>query len=80
MCSVTLDSRFDGLFPFDRLSLQEKALNPVTPERILIVLQQVKYDVLSAKYIITCMIPDCNPLLYWYVAIVTIRPLNMTDV
>lgn len=79
MCSVALDSSFDGVFPFDGVSLQEKNLKPVTPERILIVLQQVMYDVPSVNYIITCMVSDYSPLQYWYVAVVTSRPLNMID-
>lgn len=79
MHSVALDSSFDGVFPFDGVSLQEKSLKPVTAERILIVLQQVKYDVQSVNYIIMCMIPDYNPLQHWYVAVVTSRPLNMME-
>lgn len=68
MCSVALDSSFDGVIHFDGVSLWEKSLKPLTPERILIVLQQVKYNVPSTKYIITYMIADSDPLQYRYVA------------
>lgn len=76
MCTVALDPSFDVIFPCHGVSLQEKSVKTLTPERIL---QQVKYDMLSANYITMCMIPDCNPLQYWYVPVVTSRPLNMVD-